>query len=112
MPGALWDLQIPKDISLGKLALPLVSCIVTWMRERHPCPSLPGRPAPQVTRARELSLPLTSCSTWESQLSIASGQHVGLTLDVEVVGDKGHFILMKAANNQEGITVLLAYLIS
>lgn len=66
----------------GKAGLPLISHAVTRTRERYPpspwllltiCGS--GRPGPGVMGAKELVLPLTSCSTWKSGPCILPGKH-------------------------------------
>lgn len=46
----------------------LISLCSDWMRKRYLIPyNLRGqRPGPEVIRAGELALPLTTCSTWES----------------------------------------------
>lgn len=54
-------------MSMRELTLPLIYPIMEWIRKRSPPrPSLTvagGRASPEVMRARELSLPLTTCST-------------------------------------------------
>ena len=65
---------------MGKLALPLVSHAVAWMKEIHSIPLTPyplkqTEDCPMFIRAGDLALSLTSCSIWESRPSTAPVQH-------------------------------------
>lgn len=84
----------PEDMSMANLALPLISHLVAWTRERYPPPSSPlsmdkgeilsffptphhlqqvGGHVPGVIGVGKLSLSLTSCGTLKSAPCISSG---------------------------------------
>lgn len=60
---------IPKNVSVGDLVLLFICHLEAWARERcpPPIPETGGRVGPEVIRARELPLSLTSFSTQESR---------------------------------------------
>lgn len=73
--------MIPQDVNVREMALLLLSPVVAWTRERYPLlhlsPSIlvaGERAGPGVMRAGEMSLPVMSCTTWESKPCISSGQ--------------------------------------
>lgn len=82
----------PREQEHGKSDLTVVRLTVLWVGKRRslsptPPTHLPmagGRAAPEVIRARELSLPLTSCSTGGSGPYTCLDIRVDLALTVQV----------------------------
>lgn len=72
--------------SMGELALKFICCAVAQARNRYPSPHLiphhlrlAGELGPEVTRAGELVLSLTSCNTWESWPCTSSSNIIKLS---------------------------------
>lgn len=87
--------QTPVEMGTNELSLPLFCYEVAWLAKR--CPLPPPRPLPpeaikradlDVMMVGELSIPLTSYSTWESWPCALPGQNSTVSTGWGVAGGK------------------------
>lgn len=78
-------MNLPKNLSMRNLdSVPNLPCSRMGWGEMPSYPAIPPLPlaatageraSPEIIRGEELTLSFTSCCTWESGVSISSGQH-------------------------------------